>query len=370
MTTGCFYWLYRAQASEVKLRYYLVAYLFAAGAALAKGIVGVGLAGATFLVFVLWMRRPLELLRAQPWLAAAIISLAASAWLLSLPAQARETFLIQNQWERFSGQWPGGGHTQPFWYYGPAFLYALAPWGLAAFAATPWLRRQDSDTPAKRYLVVWIVLGVFLLSLCATKRELYLLPLAPATAILVAGWIERSPDRLKRVADLVGVVLLVVGHLVAAGAALWLGDWIALALSLALGAAALLVVCRSRDTLGLAMASVFVAGVIVAVPALDPTKNLAPFVRGLPKELSSVPAFRPDETTLAVIPFYSGLRVSSLESLDDAIRAAATKPAWIVVVPKLDREPIPDSLKVSYPYVWLERGHLGRQMLLLSNVEK
>lgn len=369
MTTGCFYWLYVAQASESKLGRYVLAYLFAAGAALAKGAVGVGLAGATFFVFVLWMRKPMEILRAWPWLAVLIVAAAVGAWILSLPPEARDTFLIENQWGRLSGQ-GRADHLQPFWYYGPAFLYALAPWGLVAFAAIPWLRRRDEDTPVKRYLVAWIVTGVFLLSLAATKRELYLLPLAPATAILAAGWTERASERLRAVADRVGLALLALGHLGAAGAAVWLHNWTALGLLLVLGATMIPVVRRSRDALGLAVASVLVATVIVAVPALDRKKSLAPFARKLPPEISRVAAFRPDETTLAVIPFYTGRRVVPFELLDDALDAAETKPAWIVVVLKHDRDAVPDDLKSSYPYVWLEHGESGRRMVLLSNVER
>jgi 4-amino-4-deoxy-L-arabinose transferase-like glycosyltransferase len=365
MTTGCFYWLHEAQASESKLGRYILAYLFAAGAALAKGAVGVGLAGATFLAFVVWMRKPTELLRAQPWLAVVIISAAVGAWLLSLPTEARAIFLIDNQWERFWGE-GRTDHLRPFWYYGPAFLHALAPWGLAAFASIPWLLRRDDDTPAKRYLVAWIVSGVFLLSLAATKRELYLLPLAPATAILAAGWIERASERMRSVADRAGLVLLAAGHLCAAGVAVWLQNWIALGLSVALGATTIRVAHRSRDVLGLAVASVLVAAVLVAVPAIDHEKSLAPFARALPPEVSPVPVLRPDETTLAIIRFYTGRRIVPLESLGDALQAAETKPAWLVVVFK--RDAVPDELMAAYPYVWLKHGERGRQMVLLSNV--
>jgi 4-amino-4-deoxy-L-arabinose transferase-like glycosyltransferase len=323
MTTGCFYWLYQAQASEAKLRYYFLAYLFAAGAVLAKGAVGAGLAGATFLVFVLWERRPMELLRAQPWLAVAIIAAVAGAWLLSLPPAARHAFLIENQWGRLSGAGTAD-HLQPFWYYGAAFFYALAPWGLATLPAVPWILRRDDDTRAKRYLVACILPGLLLLSLAATNRELYLLPLAPATAILAAGWFERASARVRTV----------------------------------------------TDRAVLAFAIVFVAAVIAAVPALDREKSLAPFVRALPPEISRVPAFRPDETTLAVIPFYSGRSVVPFESLGDALRAAEAKPAWLVVVLKSGRDAVPDELKASHPCVWPKHGERGRRMILLSNVER
>jgi 4-amino-4-deoxy-L-arabinose transferase-like glycosyltransferase len=368
-TTGCFYWLYEAQASDSKLGRYVLVYLFAAGAALSKGAVGPGLAGATFLAYVFWMRKPTEILRAQPWLGVAIILAAAGAWLSFLPPEARDTFLMGNQWGRLSGQ-GRTDHLRPFWYYGAAYLYALAPWGLVAFAATPWLLRYDEDTPAKRYLVAWIVLGVLLLSLAATKRELYLLPLAPATAILAAGWIERASGRVRVIADCLGLAFLVTGHLVAAGAAVWLGNWIALGLTLALGATMILLTRRSGDTTGLAVASVLVAAAIVFVPALDRAKSFVPFVQELPAELGRVPVFQPDETMLAVIPFYAGVRVLPVESLSDARFAAETKPAWIVFVLKYDDERVPDELKASYPHVWLDRGKRGRRMILLSNVDR
>ena len=367
-TTGCFYWLYKAQDSEKKLTCYALAYLFAAGAALAKGIVGVGLAGASFLVFILWMSRPREIIRAQPWLAILIVLGAAGAWLLSLPPDARAMFLSDNQWGRLTGI-GRTDHLQPFWYYGVAFLYALAPWGLLVFAAIPWLLRQDDDTPAKRYLVIWIALSLVLLSVAATKRELYLLPLAPATAILAAGWLQRAPGRLKAAADRAGFALLLAGHFAVAAAALWLGNWIALGLTTALGAAMFLMARRSGEALAIAVASVLAAAVIVATPELDHQKNLATFARGLPRDLTSVPAFRPDETTLAAISFYTRRRVVPIERLEDAVHLAETKPAWLVVLLKHDGDAIPDEIRASYPYVRLHARETGNRMVLLSNVD-
>jgi hypothetical protein len=127
---------------------------------------------------------------------------------------------------------------------------------------------------------------------------------------------------------------------------------------------------RSRNALGLAVASVLVASMLVTVPVLDREKSLAPFARALPPEVSPVPVFRPDETMLAVIPFYTGRRVVPFESLGDAVRAAETRPAWIVVVLKQGRDMVPDGIEASYPYVWLKDGNLGRRMILLSNVER
>jgi hypothetical protein len=106
------------------------------------------------------------------------------------------------------------------------------------------------------------------------------------------------------------------------------------------------------------------------VPALDSEKSLAPFAHSLPPGLSRVPAFRPDETTLAAIPFYTDRRVVPFELLEDALYAAQTRPAWIVIVVKHDRDAVPDVLKTAYPYIWLNPWDSGYRMLLLSNVEK
>jgi 4-amino-4-deoxy-L-arabinose transferase-like glycosyltransferase len=127
------------------------------------------------------------------------------------------------------------GHRQPFWYYLPAGAAALLPWTLALPAAlrggegggsAPGGHRGDTERggregdaepgpagsaggsageahgaggPAgqapfeagRRLLVASFLLGMVLLSLAASKRSLYLVPLLPAIAVPIGLWLDR-----------------------------------------------------------------------------------------------------------------------------------------------------------------------------------
>lgn len=373
-STGTFYWLYVACQSDHKLWRYVCAYLFALGAFMSKGLVGVGLAGAAFLVFLLWIGKPREILRAHPWFAVLIVGAGAVAWLATLTPDLRSVFLIDNHLGRFTGKYYAGGHLRPFYYYGPVFLYAFAPWILALIPALPWAFRRDEDVIAKRFLLSWIFVSFVMLSLASTKREIYLLPICPAVALLIAGWFQRVTERPKWATFCLlifaGTVLL--AHLALWGAAIYLRNWMGLGIALGLSAATYSWI-RGRlwpERLAIGAASLGLAAILVLFPFLDDIKSFKPFCKELPA-IDPVPAYQPDETTQAVIPFYTGRYVREIRDYTEAQAAATRKPAYIVAVRKRGSRNVIEDMQTWYPYVWAGGEHKGsRAMVLLANLPR
>jgi 4-amino-4-deoxy-L-arabinose transferase-like glycosyltransferase len=351
-TTGTFYWLYRA---EGKLWRYLVAYLFALGAFYSKGFIGVGLAGASFAAYLIWTRNYREFLRAQPWFAVLIVGAGAYAWLSQLTPEQQNEFLIHNQFGRFAGDF-GGGHRWPFYKYGPWLLYALAPWTLIL----PFTFRLE------RFLVSWMAVSVVVLCLALTKREIYLLPICPAAAIMVAAGI----DQAKKFAIYTTAGLLALAQLGAIGFAIYAQNWIGLAIALGVVAGAIAYVYRKdwATRLGFGAAGFFVAGIFAAVPYVDEHKNLRPFFSQIPRG-ERIAAFDPDETTLALVPFYSGRYVIPIKDISEA-----KQHAQLIVIVKRNRpeeEAELAALQKDFPHVWTDFvAKPNRRMLLLSRVPK
>jgi 4-amino-4-deoxy-L-arabinose transferase-like glycosyltransferase len=107
--------------------------------------------------------------------------------------------LLNNTAGRFLNNQTGRvyGHRQAPWYYLTIAPAVLLPWAVAipAMLRAGVLRRgRRGDIEAgsdSRCLLAWTVgLGIVLLSLAASKRELYLLPLLPAFAATVAWWLD------------------------------------------------------------------------------------------------------------------------------------------------------------------------------------
>jgi len=99
--------------------------------------------------------------------------------------------LLSENVSRFFG---GSGHSHPVYYY-LGYLFSLAiPWCLFyPIMFWDWAKEPDSaDGDARRFLQIWFGVMLIFFSLSSGKRAVYLLPLYPALALLLAVWIRRQ----------------------------------------------------------------------------------------------------------------------------------------------------------------------------------
>jgi 4-amino-4-deoxy-L-arabinose transferase-like glycosyltransferase len=108
------------------------------------------------------------------------------------PREALEVLMHQNV-ERYVSAW---NSTHPVWFYlwrFPSGFFpwiVFLPWGMAqAFAADEKDRRG-----AARFLVTWIAAILLFFSFSTGKRGVYIIPLYPAAAILVARLLARASE--------------------------------------------------------------------------------------------------------------------------------------------------------------------------------
>ncbi len=190
---------------------YLLALAMGA-AVLTKGPVGALVPGAAIVAFLLFERRPAELLamlRPGPLLSGALV---ASAFYAACWWSGRFEFLQrQVEWEnlrRFSG---GLGRMKSWYYAVPILLNSapislLVPWTvlLALLGRIP-ARGDEPGGPERRraglrFLAVFWVVTVVFFSMAAYKRRAYLLPLWPPAAVLLAGWVDSLAVRWRGLA--------------------------------------------------------------------------------------------------------------------------------------------------------------------------
>jgi 4-amino-4-deoxy-L-arabinose transferase-like glycosyltransferase len=280
------------------------------------------------------------------------------------------------------------GHRQPFWYYLPAGSAALLPWTLALPAmlrgggkvqpessapAAPAPRPEGGsgkrthyqvgaargEPPAgvsdgragaeragnetgRRLLLAAFFIGLLLLSLAASKRALYLVPLLPALAVPVGLWLDRlslgsveasgSPwDRptallLLALAALLPVVLWIGAWEAARGAfhgfpaaplraELTSGRLAVAGVVVAAGAALLLLRFVRHLRAGttppgpwlvvpyLALALVYQTAIKAAVDPLKNLHDLTAAIARLDPGPGPVAAYRPSETTAGIVNF-------------------------------------------------------------------
>jgi 4-amino-4-deoxy-L-arabinose transferase-like glycosyltransferase len=214
----------RASAASKRRLHYLVAAAMGF-AVLAKGPVGALLPGAAMVIFLASERRwsnIRDLIKPGPILLGGVI---ASSWYLACLMARRFEFLsLQIGSENF-GRFFGTLGSMPPWYYITPLLFNSAPWSLLLPVAVAWAiveRRAPSEVDghysqeeraalcAKFFAIFWLVTVVFF-ELSAFKRRAYLLPLWPASAILLSWWVlDRIVPRLGDLAYRTSVAVCLV----------------------------------------------------------------------------------------------------------------------------------------------------------------
>jgi 4-amino-4-deoxy-L-arabinose transferase-like glycosyltransferase len=260
------------------------------------------------------------------------------------------------------------GHRQPFWYYLPAGAAALLPWTLALPAMLrgrgslplPLRRGGDGAAPSgcepresaaegRRLLTASFFIGVLLLSLAASKRALYLVPLLPAVAVPVGLWLDGLGRGAARSRWDRSTALFLLALAALLPAALWTGAWeaargafrsfppaplraeltsgrLAAAGAIAAAGAALLLLRLARHLRAgttptgpwlvlpyLALALVYQTAIKAAVEPLKNPHDLTAAIARLDPGAGPVAAYRPSETILGIVGFDLDRHVEPLD---------------------------------------------------------
>lgn len=153
----------------------------------------------------------------HPLWGAAVAVLPAALWLglalLEAGSGYANELIGKHMFGRVADSWQ---HKQPFYFYLNEALWNFLPWLPFAVPAgiRAWRRRREE--PMSAMALYWVLLGLVAFSLVSGKRIAYILPLAPAFALLVARGVEAlllEAERPERRTATVHVVM----HLVLAG---------------------------------------------------------------------------------------------------------------------------------------------------------
>ena len=138
-------------------------------------------------------------------------------WYVAATVEQGRAFLRLHLLEENVSRMSGGLGRWPLGYYILPFFTLGLPWTLVVPAAVG----GESALPSRsrRFLWTWVVVMFVFFTLAGGKRRVYLLPIRPALAILLAGWLAPQLDRLRSLRRDVGTpraVHLVIGSLVIA----------------------------------------------------------------------------------------------------------------------------------------------------------
>jgi 4-amino-4-deoxy-L-arabinose transferase-like glycosyltransferase len=171
----------------------LFAYVFIALATLTKGLIGIVLPGLIFVALMLARRDWRMIVDAKLALGIPIFLAIGAPWFYlvnhATGGKWLSEFIYIHHLKRYTA---GAGHRQPFYYYFTTLPADFLPWTVftipALLAYRPY--RRVWDEPIGQFFFVWFLAVFVFFSISDTKRDLYLLPLLPTLALLVANYLN------------------------------------------------------------------------------------------------------------------------------------------------------------------------------------
>ncbi len=371
---------------------------------LSKGLVGPGLIVAPPLLVLLLYRDFKELRRVLPMtgVGTLIFILIVTPWIIGLYQtggwHSIREYLLQNTLGRIL---PGavnhyvGGHRHSFFYYFKKLPSDFLPWIAALPAALAFLFHPPGnfEQPVKKGLATALLLfsgGFLLLSLPATKRGLYLVPIYPMLAVVIGGWFAHAcgPKRGEFTSlecwtlnGILGVFSLVplalaVGAVMIVFTGLGPKDYQMtpvirrltplLVLIVPLGLITFLFLAsrflRSVKSRTAPSCAVIFATVLLllftyhegAVRVMDPVKSIRrfpdkiqPFLKGDPP----LGGFHLSELTRGMIPFYTGKYITLLDTPGDIKDFLRKHPGGLLVIPAREAETLPADLRAHLTFL-------------------
>lgn len=132
---------------------------------------------------------------------AGVVLLIVTPWLLMVSLQDDRylyEFFVTHNIKRFAGEM----HTRPLWYYVPVLLLAGHPWSSLVFPLGRFITGRSNELrsrrpPALGYLVLWAGWVFLFFSLSRCKLATYLLPSAPALALVMGNYLHVVLDDLN-----------------------------------------------------------------------------------------------------------------------------------------------------------------------------
>ncbi len=201
----CWFCGYATSLPKIKLRWYVAFYILIAAAILTKGPVGIVLPSLVIGSFLFYVGRVREVAaEMRLLLGGLIISAIALPWfglVIGRNGNAYiNSFFGYHNLERFTGV--VNHHSAPWYYYFVVVLLGFAPWSIYLPVAITKIKlqarshwqNQERAYQLSLFALFWF-LGIFcFFTIAVTKLPSYVLPLMPASAILVAlPWSEPIP---------------------------------------------------------------------------------------------------------------------------------------------------------------------------------
>ena len=383
---------YRGYKNEARKGiYYAAFFIFMGLGTLAKGPVGFILPLFTVILYLLLKGEVRRLKEMRFGTGTLLFLMTLLAWLVPAALQGGKAYfqeiVFHQTVNRFFDAW---AHHQPFYYYFEVFPAGFLPWIIflpAAFICSFQAWRGKKEGGDFLFPLVWFIVVFGFFTFSKGKRELYILPLYPAAAIITGKlWADyftgQENSFVKRYMN-ISLFILVCSMLIAGILPFFIQAKFSKILAflttlsvipiaaLFFVTAILLFVLRHRKiayfTLILMM---MICGMLYAVGSIMPTLNPLKSAKPISREVISL--MKPgDELVIykkepSAFNFYTGIYpIKEVKTQEDLIRLFTSEKRIFCLILKGDFEKVKGSLKEAFPLREATVGH--RDFLLISN---
>lgn len=196
-------------------RWMLAAWVAIALAVLVKGLIGLVIPGAVAFIYCLAHRDWTLLRRVEPWRGVPLFLLIAAPWFVLVSRGIPDFpffFFVHEHFDRFLTA--SANREGPLWYFVPLLLAGTLPWTtvLPRMLSEAW--NKGAADPA-RMLLIWCAFVPAFFSLSQSKLPLYVLPVAPALALMLGRHLAGAPADALRPHAWIGAGLCLLLALVA-----------------------------------------------------------------------------------------------------------------------------------------------------------
>jgi hypothetical protein len=193
---------------------WLGAYVAAALAVLAKGLIGVVLPALVFIGWALALRRFDLLTRALSLIGVAVFCAIVLPWFLAVEQEFPGFLRYFVGYHHFARYLQGDfNNSQGIWFYPVVLLLGAVPWTIALLANWRSVLAERQPSPLQTLGLVWFSVVMVFFSLPRSKLVGYIFPLLPAFAIMAGPWFAKYRHRQASAA--IGAMICIVAVFVA-----------------------------------------------------------------------------------------------------------------------------------------------------------
>jgi 4-amino-4-deoxy-L-arabinose transferase-like glycosyltransferase len=212
---------------------YVLAYFFMGLATITKGPVGIAIPLVTMLFYCIVQKQYGQLKKLDLLPGLIIIAATAALWLVPACIMGGNEYMQNILFKQTLGRAVDSySHKQPFYYYLENFPADFNPWTIFIPSAVIffWRKKKQGAQLDLTFPLAWFAGTFIFFSFISGKRNLYLLPLYPAAALLMAkfwyDFINTAREHSEKLLSIPGYLLFGALTLcsVGAGAILALGD--------------------------------------------------------------------------------------------------------------------------------------------------